>query len=97
MIRASGDEVRRVGAESAIPDPSLVAGQGCLQWERMRIAIVIQLGGFLDIDLPDFRGMVRGAGGQLLDVRRKENTSNIVLVSREVRDGLQLGAIEVLD
>lgn len=59
MIRASSDEVCRVGAKGAVPDPALMAGQGSLQWERVRIAVVVQLGGFLDVDLPDLGRVVR--------------------------------------
>lgn len=97
MIRARGDEVGRVGAKGTVPHPALVAGQGRLEGERVRVAVVVQLGGLLDIDLPDLGGVVRGAGGQLLDVGREEDARDVVLVRREVRDGLQLGAIKVLD
>lgn len=88
MIRASGDEVRRVGAESAVPNPALVAGECRLQWERVRIAVIVQLGGFLNVDLPYFGGVIRGAGGQLLNVWREKDARDVVFVRGEVRDGL---------
>lgn len=63
----------------------------------MRVAVVVQLGRLFDVDLPYLGGVVRGAGGQLLDVGREEDARDVVLVRGEVRDGLQLGAIEILD
>lgn len=63
----------------------------------MRVAVVVQLGRLFNIDLPDLGGMVRGAGGQLLDVGREEDARDVVLVRGEVRDRLQLGAVEILD
>lgn len=97
MIRASGDEVSRVGAKGAVPDPALMAGQSRLEGERVRIAIVVQLGCLLDIDLPNLGGVIRRTGGQLLDVGREEDARDVVFVRGEVRDGLQLSAVEVLD
>lgn len=44
VVRARRDEVSRVGAEGAVPDPALVARQGGLQGKRFRVAVVVYLG-----------------------------------------------------
>ena len=97
VVGAGGDEVGRVGAEGAVPDPALVARQGGLQGEGAGEAALVQAGGLVDVDLPDLCGVVGGAGRQLLDVRRQQDAGDVLLVRRELRDGLQLGAVEGLD
>lgn len=97
VVGAGGDEVGRVGAEGAVPDPALVARQGGLEGERPREAALVQAGGLLDVDLPDLGGVVGGARRQLLDVGRQQDARDVLLVRRELRDGLQLGAVEGLD
>lgn len=68
VVGAGGDEVGRVGAEGAVPDPALVAGQGGLEGERVGEAALVLAGGLVDVDLPDLGGVVGGARRQLLDV-----------------------------
>lgn len=68
VVGAGGDEVGRVGAEGAVPDPALVARQGGLEGEGPREAALVLAGGLLDVDLPDLGGVVGGARRQLLDV-----------------------------
>lgn len=97
VVGAGGDEVGRVGAECAVPDPALVARQGGLEGEGPVEAALVRAGGLLDVDLPDLGGVVGGARRQLLDVRGQQDARDVLLVRRELRDGLQLGAVEGLD
>lgn len=97
VVGAGGDEVGRVGAEGAVPDPALVARQGGLEREGLWAAGLVGLGGLLGVDLPDLGGVVGGAGRELLDVRGQQDARDVLLVRVEVRDGLQLGAVEGLD
>lgn len=97
VVGAGGDEVGRVGAEGAVPDPALVAGQGGLEGERVGEAALVRAGGLVDVNLPDLGGVVGGARRQLLDVGRQQDARDVLLVRRELCDGLQLGAVEGLD
>lgn len=97
VVGAGGDEVGRVGAEGAVPDPALVAGQGGLEGEGAGEAALVRAGGLVDVDLPDLGGVVGRARRQLLDVRGQQDARDVLLVRRELRDGLQLGAVEGLD
>ena len=97
VVRARRDQVGRVGAEGAVPDPALVARQGGLEGEGPRVAVLVAAGGLVDVDLPDLGGVVGRARRQLLDVRREEDARDVLLVGGEVRDGLELGAVVRLD
>lgn len=97
VVGAGGDEVGRVGAEGAVPDPALVARQGGLEGKGPGEAALVRAGGLLDVDLPDLCGVVGGARRQLLDVGRQQDARDVLLVRRELGDGLQLGAVEGLD
>lgn len=97
VVGAGRHQVGRVGAEGAVPDPPLVAGQGGLEGEGAREAALVRAGGLVDVDLPDLGGVVGGAGRQLLDIGRQQNARDVLLVRRELRDGLQLGSVEGLD
>lgn len=95
VVRAGGDEVGRVGAEGAVPDPALVAGQGGL--ERVGAGPVV-LGGGLEVgDFPDLGGVIGAAGGKLLDVGGEEDAGDVLIVGAEVGDGDELGALRRLD
>lgn len=97
VVRAGGDEVCGVGAEGAVPHPALVAGQGGLEGERLGAAGLVWLGGLLGVDLPDLGGVIGRAGRELLDVGGQQDPRDVLLVRVEMRDGLQLGAVEGLD
>lgn len=97
MVRAGRHQVGRVRAEGAVPDPALVARQRRLERERLRLALLVQLGGLVGVHLPDLGGVVGGAGRELLDVGREEDARDALLVGGEVRDGLQFGTVEGLD
>lgn len=71
VIRARGDQVRRVGAEGTVPHPTLVARKSGLERERLGVAVVVRLLGLLGVDLPDLGGVVGGARGKLLGVGRE--------------------------
>lgn len=95
VVGAGGHEIRAVGAEGAIPDPALVAGQGGLERERFGLGV---LGRGLDVAyLPDLGGVVGAAGRQLLDVGGEEDAGDGLFVRVEVRYGDELGAVEGLD
>lgn len=66
VVRAGRHQVGRVSAEGAVPDPALVAGEGCL--ERVRLGFWVR-GGLNVLDLPYLCRVVGAAGRQLLDVR----------------------------
>lgn len=97
VVGAGGDQVGRVGAEGAVPDPALVARQGGLEGEGPGPAALVAPGGLVEVDLPDLGGVVGRAGRQLLDVRGEEDPRDVLLVGGEVGDGLELGAVEGLD
>jgi hypothetical protein len=92
VIRACRNQVRRIGTESAIPDPALMTLECAFKLERLR-SLVIGLclsrdrnHGFKVLDFPDLGGVVGRASGQVLNVGRKENTGNVVLVCGEMGD-----------
>ncbi len=95
MVAAGGHKVGAVGAEGAVPDPTLVAGEGGL--ERESPGLGVGAGGLHVLDLPNFGSVVGAAGSQLLDVRRKQNARDVLLVRREVGQGDKLGPLESLD
>lgn len=76
MIAACSDEVRTIGAEGTVPNPSLVASE--CGFERERSWFTIWTLGFHLFDLPDLCGMIRAACCQFLDVGREENAGDVV-------------------
>jgi hypothetical protein len=90
VIRASCNQVRGIGAESTVPDPSLMAGERAFQLEWLRSLVIwLHLAwnrdhGFEIFDFPDLGGVVGGAGGEVLDVGREEDASYVVFVGGEV-------------
>lgn len=80
VIRTGRHKIGRVGAERAVPDPALVARQGSLEGERVRVAVVVQLGSLLNVHLPDLGGVVRGAGRELLNVGGEQDTRDVFLM-----------------
>jgi hypothetical protein len=65
VVGASSHKICRVGAEGAVPDPALVAGEGGLERVGFRLLVGSRLHVF---HLPDLGGMVGTAGGKLLDI-----------------------------
>lgn len=89
MVAAGGNQVGRVSAERAVPNPALVAGKSALQLERHWAGRLATRGGdhFVKIlDLPDLGGVVSGAGRKVLDVRREQNSGDVLAMSFEVSD-----------
>lgn len=105
VIAARGDEVRAVGAEGAVPDPSLVAMQGGLEREGGGVALRgggqgvagLHVVGGGEVDAPDARGVVRGAGGEVPDVGREENAGDVGVVGEEFAHGDDGGQIAAHD
>ncbi len=92
VIRASCDQVCRIGTESAVPDPALMTCECALKSEGLRRAVCrLRLAGNGDhgsevLDFPNLGGVVGGASGEVLDVGREENTGNVLLMGREMGD-----------
>jgi hypothetical protein len=87
MIRTGSDEVCRISTKSAVPHPTLVASQRALKlkWLRFRRFIVRTWDHLLKVlDFPYLRSVVGTACSEMLDVRGKENASNVLPVGFEV-------------
>lgn len=90
MVAAGGNQVGRVGAERAVPNPALVAGKRALQLEwhwTGRLATRGRDHLVKILDLPYLRGMVSGAGSKVLDIWREQDSSDVLAMSLEVSDG----------
>lgn len=94
MVRARGDEVRRVGGEGAVPYPALVLGEGGLEGVGVG-GQPVHLAGLEVADLPDLGGVVGGAGGELLDVRGEEDARDVLLVGAELGHRVDVCAVLV--
>jgi hypothetical protein len=104
MITTRRDQVRRVCAKRAVPDPSLVAAQRRLEREGVGIAIC---GGGSEVgrglvrvrlvDGPDAGGVVGAAGSEVADVRGEEDVGDVGSVSEELADGDEGGDVGALD
>lgn len=97
VVRARRHQVRRVGAKGAVPDPALVARQRGLERERRGLVVLVGLLRLLRVHLPDLGSVVGGAGGELLGVGGEQDAGDVLLVRVEVRDGLEVGAVEGLN
>ena len=94
VVRARGDEIRRVGGECAVPDPALVLSECGL--ERVRVCGQPVHLTRLDVaDLPYLGGVVCGAGGELLDVRGEEDARDVLLVGAELGHRVDICAVLV--
>lgn len=89
MIAAGGDQVGRVGAERAVPNPALVTSKRALQLEwnwawglaaRSRDHLVEVF------NLPDLGGVVSRAGSKVLDIWREQDSGDVLAMSLEVSD-----------
>lgn len=97
VIRARGDQIRRVGAKGAVPHPALMARERSLERKRLGIAILVGLLGLVGIHLPYFGGVIGGARRKLLGIGREQDARNVLFVSIEVGDGLEVGTVKSLD
>ena len=100
MIRASRNEIRRIGTESAIPNPALMSSQSALQLERLTLRGSLARNrnhGIEILDLPDPGSVIGAASCKVLDVGRKENTGDVLVVSFEVGDRHELSLLAVLE
>jgi hypothetical protein len=90
MVAAGRNQVRRVGAERTVPNPALVAGKRTLQLEWHWLGRLATRGRdhFVEIlNLPNFRGVVSGAGSKVLDIWREQDSGDVLAMSLEVGDG----------
>lgn len=94
MIRTSGHKIGAVGAERAVPDPSLVRLERCFQRKGSRLALYREIlipfdvvrGG--RVDGPDSRVMIGRAGCQMANVGTEEDARYVggVGLERSYRD-----------
>ena len=94
VVRAGRHQVRRVGAEGAVPNPPLVARQSRLEGERLRLLVRV---GLDVVHLPDLCRVVCATGGQLLDVWGEQDSCDVFFVGVEMRDGEQLRPVVCLE
>lgn len=105
VITTCSDEIRAVSTESAVPDPALVAVQGSLEREGGGVAFRgggqgvagLYVVGRGEVDAPDARGVVRGAGGEVPDVWREEDAGDVGVVGEELADGDDGGQVATHD
>lgn len=100
VITRGRDQVRRVSAERAVPDPALVARQRALELEGDGDGGWFAAGNgeqLVEIlDEPDFCGVVGGAGGQVLHVGTEEHARYVLAVGFEVGEWDQRGLFPIL-
>ena len=90
MVTAGGNQVGRVSAERAVPDPALMAGKRALQLEWHRAGRLAARGRdhlVKILNLPYLCGVVSGAGSKVLDIWREQNSSDVLAMGLEVGDG----------
>lgn len=92
VIRTSGNQVCRIGTESTIPDPPLMASECAFQFEWLGSLVIWlyltrnRVHGFEVLDFPDLGSVVGGAGCEMLDIGGKEDAGYVVLVCGEMGD-----------
>ena len=94
VVRAGRDQVGRVGAEGAVPDPALVRRQVGLERELadgLAVRVLRVDGRGLGLDAPDARAVVRGAGRQVARVRREQDAVEVGGVGLEAAVGQDVG------
>ena len=105
VITARSNQVRAVSTKSAVPYPALVAVQGGLEREGGGVAFrgsgegvagLYVVGGG-EVDAPNARGVVRGAGGEVPDVWREEDAGDVGVVGEEFADGDDGGQVAAHD
>lgn len=95
MIATCRDQIRTVGAERTVPDPSLMAVQRGFEREGSRVAVrgdgqviaghdVVRGGG---VDGPNAGGVVGGARSQVADVGGEENACDVGGVGEKLANG----------
>jgi len=88
MVRACRDEIRGIGTEGTVPNPSLMTCQGTLQSERLGfrrvVAACYRNHLFEVLDLPDLGRVVCAAGCEMFDVWREQDSGNVLTVSFKV-------------
>lgn len=105
MIAARGDQIRAIGAERAVPDPSLVAVQRGLEREGRWVALrgggegvagldVVRRG---EVDGPDAGGVIGGAGREVAHVGREKDARDVGVVGKELADGNYTGQVAAHD
>lgn len=99
MIAAGSNQVCGVSAESAVPDPALVTSKSALQleWDGIGWLPTRDRNHLVEIlDLPNFGSVVSGTGCKVLDIRREQNSGDVLAMSLEVGDGDEGGLFAVL-
>lgn len=74
-----------------------MACESGLKWKWLGIAILIGLLGLVGVDFPDLGGVVGGACGELLGIGGEQDSGDVLFVSVEVGDRLEVGAVEGLN
>ena len=88
MITTRGNQIRAVGAERAVPHPSLVSMQRRLEREGGGIALCCAGQGVAglnvvrgrEVDGPDARGVIGGAGCQVAHVGGEQDAGDVGVV-----------------
>lgn len=105
VVAAGSHQVGAVGAKGAVPDPALVAVQGGLEREGGRVAVGgggqgvagLDVVGRGEVDGPDARGVVGGAGGEVAHVWGQQDAGDVGVVGEELADGDDGGEVAAHD
>jgi hypothetical protein len=105
VITTRRNQIRAISAERAVPDPALVAVQGGLEREGGGVALCgagegvagLYVVGGGEVDAPDARGVVGGAGGEVADVGGEEDAGYVGVVGEEFADGDYGGEVAAHD
>ena len=90
MVAAGGNQIRRVSAERAVPNPTLVTGKRAFQFEWYWASRLATRGRDQLVEilyLPYLCGVVSGASSKVLDVRREQDSGDILAMGLKVGDG----------
>lgn len=99
MVRARGNQIRRIGAESAVPNPALVAMESGLEGESIGVTVsgqhvlgrgIVRLRG---VDGPDAGRVVGGASGEMAHVGGEQHAGDVGVVGDEFAHGDERGLL----
>ena len=94
MIATSGDQIRTIRTERAIPDPPLVSMQCRLEWKGRRVTLRCRRKSVARLDVvrrgevngPDAGSVVGGAGCEVSHVRRQQDAGDVGVMGKELAD-----------
>ena len=87
MVAASSYQIRRICAKCTVPHPSLVTCECGFQRERFGLSVEIGRVSGIYRYCPDTCGMVCTAGGEMADIWREQNASDIGRMRAKLADG----------